>query len=159
MTERLARAAALRPWRTVIAWLIAIVVALGLVGGLLGGHLTTEGNVTNNPESIQAKNLVDARFPANNFSTELIVVRSERLTVDQPAFKTRLAKLIALGRATGSIAHLDPQRVSQDRHAVMLPIRIVPNEDDHVGKVIDVVKQQNGVRILAQLFSQNATAF
>jgi uncharacterized membrane protein YdfJ with MMPL/SSD domain len=145
MTERLARAAALRPWRTVIVWAIAIVVALVAVGGLLPGHLTTEGNVTNNPESIQAKNVVDDHFPADNFATEIVVVRSEQLTVDQPAFKARLAQLIALGRATGSIAQLDTPRASQDDHAVMLPIRLVPDENDHVGKVIDVVKDQNGV--------------
>jgi RND superfamily putative drug exporter len=145
MTERLARAAALRPWRTVGAWGAAIVVAVVLVGSLLGGSLTTEGQVTNNPDSTQAKNLVDKHFPSTDFKTELIVVRSERLTVHDPAFQARLARLIALGRATGSVAQLGKQQPSHDGHAVLIPIRLVPNEDDHVGKVIDLVKAQNGV--------------
>jgi hypothetical protein len=46
MTERLARACAAHPWRTISIWLLAIV--LGVVGAGAGlGDLTTEGEVTN----------------------------------------------------------------------------------------------------------------
>jgi len=145
MTERLARAAARRPWRTVGAWGAAIVVAVLLVGSLLGGSLTTKGEVTSNPESIQASTLVDSHFPPTDFTTELVVVRSERLTSDEPAFKARLARLTALGRATGAVAQVDTPQTSPDGHAVMLPIRLVPDEEDHVGALIDVVEAQNGV--------------
>ena len=57
VTERLARASSLHPWRVLLGWLGAIVVALGLAVTLLPGNLTTEGHVTNNPESAQAERI------------------------------------------------------------------------------------------------------
>jgi len=54
VTERLARASSRHPWRTVLAWVGAIVVALVLAVTLLPGNLTTNGHVTGNPQSKQA---------------------------------------------------------------------------------------------------------
>ena len=53
VTERLARASSRHPWRVLLGWLGAIVVALGLAVTLLPGNLTTEGHVTDNPESVR----------------------------------------------------------------------------------------------------------
>jgi RND superfamily putative drug exporter len=145
LTERLARAAALRPWRTIAAWVVAIVVAFVLVGGLMSGRLTTEGEVTNNPQSLRAKDVIDQHFPTGDFSTELIVVRSDTATVGDRVFRARLARLRALGLQSGAIAGTGPRQISQDRHAVMIPIRLVAPEDDHVKDLIDVVKEENGV--------------
>ena len=103
MTRRLARACAAHPWRTMAVWLVAIV--LGVAGAAAGlGSLTTEGAVTNHPDSIRAKNLIEQRLPALRTPTELVVVRSERLTVDQPGFRTELARRAATeaGRAGGA---------------------------------------------------------
>ena len=49
LTERLARASSRHPWRVLLGWLGAIVLALGLAVTLLPGNLTTNGHVTNNP--------------------------------------------------------------------------------------------------------------
>ena len=57
MTQRLALACARHPWLTVGAWISAIVVALLLVSTLLSGNLTSEGKVTNNPESLRGYDL------------------------------------------------------------------------------------------------------
>ena len=84
MTEKLARAAAAHPWRTVTAWLVAIVAAVVLIGGLLGDRLTSEGRVTNNPESLRGYDLIERHFPPRDFSTELVVVRSERRNHHRP---------------------------------------------------------------------------
>ena len=151
MTERLAYASARHPWRTIAAWLVAIVVAVFLVGALLGDSLTTEGQVTNNPESIQGYDAIDEHFPRRDLTTELVVVRSETLTVNDPAFRRKVAELIALGRRTGSIAHArsyltsgDRSLVSPDRHATLIPIRLKDPEDENVDAVIDVVRERNG---------------
>ena len=53
-TERLARASARHPWRTISAWVAVSVAAVVAIVGLLGGSLTTEGAPTNNPESERA---------------------------------------------------------------------------------------------------------
>ena len=65
------------PWRTIAVWGVVAALALGAIGALLGGALTTEGRPTNNPESERA---VDARaqaFPGGSRATEAIVVRSQ----------------------------------------------------------------------------------
>ncbi len=149
MTERLARTSALHPWRTIAAWIAAIVVGVVAVAALLGNGLTTEGEVTNNADSIQANRLIDERFPRQDFATELIVIRSERLTYDDPAFRARLAKLSEASLATKSIAQAqtpldDPSLVSRDRHAVLIRIELVGPEEDHVEPLIDLVRAEDG---------------
>jgi MMPL family len=59
---------------------------LGLVaaGGLRGSALTDTGAVTNNPESGQAKELIDARLPGRTKVDEVLIVRSERRSGDRP---------------------------------------------------------------------------
>src|SRR5262245_39836328 len=102
MTERLARACAAHPWRTICVWLVAIV--LGGVGAAAGlGDLTTEGEVTNNPDSIQAKHLIEQRLPARRAPTEMVIVRSASLTVDQPAFRAEVGRLARIARSTGEV--------------------------------------------------------
>src|SRR5918992_1742848 len=146
LTERLARVCAGRPWRTLAAWLLAVVLAVVAVGAFLGGALSTEARVTNDPESLRAYDLVEERFPERSRSetTELIVIRSDRLTFDDPAFQTKLEELVEIGRGTGSIAGAgnpleDERLISPDRHAVLIPIRLEGDPDDSVGALIEAV--------------------
>jgi len=82
LTERLARASSRHPRRTLLAWLGAIVVALALAVLFLPGNLTTNGHVTGNPQSKQAEDLFNQRFPPDRHGVdELIVVRSASNTV------------------------------------------------------------------------------
>ena len=82
MTQTLARACAAHPWRTIGAWLLAI--AIGAVCAAAGlGDLTTEGQLTNNPDSVRAKDLIEQRLPDRRTATELVVVRSNQFTVDR----------------------------------------------------------------------------
>ena len=83
-TERLARACAGHPKRTVGAWLVAMVVSFVVIALLLGDALTSEGDVTSNPESKQAEALIHAGFPPVSTPSEIVVVQSDRYTVDQP---------------------------------------------------------------------------
>jgi RND superfamily putative drug exporter len=150
MTRRLARACAAHPWRTLAVWLVAIV--LGVAGAAAGlGDLTTEGEVTNNPESLRAKNLMEQRLPELRTPTELIVVRSDRLTADQPAFRAQLVRLAAIGRSTGELAGpvsadllRDPRLVSADRHAVLIPIRLRDESENGVKKLDAAVRAADG---------------
>jgi len=88
LTERLARASSRHPWRVLLGWLAAIVLALGLAVTLLPGNLTTNGHVTNNPESAQAERIFYRDFPPDRRGVdELIVVRSATRTVADPAFR------------------------------------------------------------------------
>jgi uncharacterized membrane protein YdfJ with MMPL/SSD domain len=77
-TEGLARACAVHPKRTLAAWLVAVLVSFVLIALLLGNALTSEGDVTSNPESKQASSLIHENFPPEPTASEIVVVRSDR---------------------------------------------------------------------------------
>ena len=60
------------------------VLGIVLTGGLLSSALTSDSGVTSNPESLQAQDLIDERLPGSDALDELVIVRSERLTVATP---------------------------------------------------------------------------
>jgi RND superfamily putative drug exporter len=141
VTERLGRAASRHPWRTVGAWVGAIVVAIGLSAALLPGNLTTNGHVTGSPESARAERLFFDRFPPDkNGVDELVVVRSETLTARQPAFKRFGARLLAQARATGVVHRSRVLAVSQDDHAVLIGIQRKADVDP----LLPLVEHANG---------------
>ncbi len=148
VTERLARASSRHPWRAFGAWLGAIVVALAFAVVFLPGNLTTTGHVTGNPESKQAEDLFQERFPPDRHVVdELIVVRSPTRTVDDPAFKAFVSRLVAQGEATRVVAHAstyydshDPSQVSGDRHATLITVQ----RQADVDRLLSVVEKDDG---------------
>ena len=92
-TEGLARACAVHPKRTVAAWLVAVLVSFVVIALLLGDALTSDGDVTSNPESKQAEALIHESFPPEPTPSEIVVVRSDRYTVDEPAFQAKVRTL------------------------------------------------------------------
>jgi putative drug exporter of the RND superfamily len=151
VTERLARACSRHPWRTIGAWIVALVVALTCIALLLPGNLTSEGGAAGNPQFRQAERIENSSFPFNprlNFS-DMVLIRSGSYTVDQPAFRAFVGELGRQADATGKIhdAQLyyqthDPTLVSQDRHALMVPLNIYDTSD--VKPIEDVVNRNNG---------------
>jgi uncharacterized membrane protein YdfJ with MMPL/SSD domain len=141
VTERLARWSSRHPWRAFGAWLGAIVVALAFSVLFLPGNLTTTGHVTGNPESKQAEDVFDQRFPPDPRAVdELIVVRSPTRTVNDPAFRAFVRKLEAQGEATGVVARASSVQVSKDRHALL--IGVLRKAD--VDPLLSVVEQNDG---------------
>ena len=150
MTERLARACSRHPWRTIGAWVVALVLAFACIAVLLPGNLTSEGGAAGNPEFRQAERTEATSFPFNprlNFS-DLILISSSRYTVDQPAFRSFVGALGRQAEATRKIhdAQLyyqthDRTLVSRDRHALMVPINIFDTGD--VKPIDDVVRRYN----------------
>jgi RND superfamily putative drug exporter len=148
VTERLARVSSHHPWRVVAAWIAAIVAALALVALFLPGNLTTNGHVTGHPESARAENLFYRSFPPDrNTFDELVVVRSQRHTVDQPAFKRFVGGLLEQGAATHVVAHEvdyyatgDRSLVSADRHATLIGIE----RDADVDPLLPIVDRNDG---------------
>src|SRR5436190_2181111 len=98
--ETLARASSRHPWRTLALWFVAI-LALGYTSSvLLGGVLSQDFNFTNKPESVKAQEVLDTAFKTNNEKdTELVIVHSDGLTTDDPAFRDAVnavtAKIVA----------------------------------------------------------------
>lgn len=159
--ERLARASARHRWPTIGLWLGVLTVAVVLAGALLGGGLTTELTLTNNPESVRADNLLDERLGnANTTIGEIAVVRSETLTVDDPAYRTYVeqltADLLTLGNeviagATNYYRSGDESLVSADRRTTLIPLTVpddAKDQIDQVHRVIDRVNQSGAFHAL-----------
>jgi uncharacterized membrane protein YdfJ with MMPL/SSD domain len=149
MTERLARASAAHPWRTIVLWLVAIVVAIGLVATLLGGNLTSEGQVTNNPESLRASDLVHDAFDHRDTTTELVVVRNERVLTSEPAFRSEVERLLRTldesGAAERAVSPYEGEGlISEDGHAVLVPVQLRTPEDTTVEDLVSAVEEANG---------------
>ena len=147
-TEGLARACAGHPKRTLAAWLAAVLVSFVVIALLLGDALTTEGDVTSNPDSKQAEALIHAGFPPAPTPSEIVIVRSDRYTVDDPAFQAKVQTLGERGQALGVVAEAqsyyasdDQSLVSKDRHATMLPLVM---RGDEVAPLVDLVKSEDG---------------
>jgi putative drug exporter of the RND superfamily len=151
LTARLAVLCAHHAWRTVTVWIGAIVVALVLAGAVLGDNLTSEGNVTNDADSLRANDLQSERFPQQEGFDELVIVRSETLRVDDDRFRASVTELAEAVRATGatdsvrtSYTNGDRGLVSPDRHAAMVAISLAEPGEDHVEPVMEVVERFDG---------------
>ena len=134
--RRLAEFATRRPGRVLAVWGVVVLVSLGLTGTLLGSGLTSDSSLTNHPESATAQDLIDARLPGRAVD-EVIVVRSERSVVSDPAFAARVRALVAQARRSGGVeqisSYLDPGGeilVSADRHATLLPVVVAHPQED-----------------------------
>jgi RND superfamily putative drug exporter len=128
-----ARASAKRPWQVVIAWVVALVIAMGLTVSLLGDALTTDFSFTDNPESEQAQTLIQ-ELRGDTTIPELVIVTSESSTVQDPAYVAYVTELQAtlselIGEpdtnviAVGSyLTQSGP--VSEDGQTALLPVII-----------------------------------
>jgi putative drug exporter of the RND superfamily len=151
VTERLARACAAHPWRAIVSWIVAVVLAAA-AAALVMGDLTTEGHPTNNPESERAAEAIGRAFPVrtpNATVTDVVIVRSEQRTVDEPGFHAFVATVLKDVRATGVVggaqdyyATRDASLVSADRHALLVPIFVT--DTDSAGKVVEAVQHRDG---------------
>jgi putative drug exporter of the RND superfamily len=148
--ESLAGAAARRPRRTVGLWLLAVAVAVGLIATLLPSALTTEGEVTSNPESEQAYALIDERLPQEDETVnELVVVHSAQRDVYEPVFEAKVREVRRQIEELGTTENIQdyleaPDLVSEDRHSAVLTLDLGPNAEDDIEDIIAVVRAAAG---------------
>jgi len=142
VTERLARASSRHPWRTLSAWLVAIVLGLASSALFLPGNLTTQGHSTGNPASAQAERIFSERFPPDrNGVDELIVVSSaSRQVKTDSAYQAFVRNLIAQAKATGVVHRIVPAGISSDGHAVLLAVQRRADVD----KLLTLVEREDG---------------
>ena len=149
LTEALARASAAHPKRTLGAWVIAVVVAIGLVATALHG-LSSSAHVVGTPQSTKAANLLAQAFPNEaraNAVSDVIVVRSDRYAVGTRAFHSFVSQLVAQVCGTGKVVSAESYLagsapVSRDRHATLVQLLIV--SDAGAKPVVQVVQHANG---------------
>jgi putative drug exporter of the RND superfamily len=136
--ESFARASSRHPWRTVVAWVVVLGGAIGLIaGGLFGDALTNAIDFTNEPEAKEAARLVEERLRGEEPDSELILVISETATVEDPVYAEYVGaiqqEVLALGddvvRSVGSYLTEDGP-VSESGRAVLLPVLMTSTDED-----------------------------
>ena len=142
MTRRLATAAARHPWRAIGAWIAAVIVSVVLMVFFLGDALTGEAEQLNNPESEQAYELMGERIPPSpEFSTDVVVIRSDRYQADDAEFTAKVDDVSERLRSTEGVLYVPSEPTASTEDAVLIEAGLV---DEEAGAdVIDVVEQSD----------------
>ena len=156
MTGKLARVCAQRPLITIGVWLVLIVIALAPIRALLPSATTTEFSLAGRYESERASAMLEDRLRGPKPLSELVIVQSQSLTVDDPEFRSQVesvhARIVALGPdlvLVGQHYYLDNDeiRVSPDRRTTLMNFILAGNfkeATENVGEVIHAVEEANG---------------
>ncbi len=156
MTGKLARVCAQRPLITIGIWLVLIVIALALIRALLPSATTTEFSLAGRYESERASSMLEERLRGPKPLSELVIVQSQSLTVDDPEFRSQVesvhARIVALGPDLvlgGQHNYLDNDeiRVSPDRRTTLMNFILAGDfkeATENVGELIHAVEEANG---------------
>jgi putative drug exporter of the RND superfamily len=149
--RRLAAISVARPRLVLAVWGAVALVGVLLIGGLLGSALSSEADVTSNPESKQARDLIDARLPERDALDELVIVRSDELTATSAAFRERVRTLAERLRASDSVesvsSYLDERGeglVSSDGRSTILPVVLAGEQEESIDEVVELVRRTDG---------------
>ena len=163
MTDALARISARRPWVTVGLWVIAVVVALVVTGQLLDSATTTELRLSSGFESEDTRLLLEERFPSTQQPREIVVIQSDTLTVDDPAFREKATEVFGAITGLGDDVitqgfHYfllpDPRLVSEDRKTTIMPFLLTGTLEEaarnaeEIFHAIDEVTADDGFHVL-----------
>ncbi|MCH8184535.1 MAG: MMPL family transporter [Chloroflexi bacterium] len=171
-TEALARSSARRPWLVVVLWMVTLAVSVALISTFLSDALTTQFVFTNDPESQRGFDLIEKLRGLPNSTNEVVIVRSEAMTVDDPAFRLAVEGVVsdlqALGPDVirqGTLVSFyqtgSPFLVSADRRATLVPFTMAGDFDDatdNIGQVVGVVTRADVEGDLEVLVTGQATA-
>ena len=180
MTEWLARISARKAIAVIAVWGVLVIAGgiladdagLGLNFGfvdVLDNATTTELTLGGGAESSRAEKLLEERLRGPKPNTEIVIVQSDSLTVDDPEFRERVQGLDGEFRALGAetvvntehyfipealLALLPPelralreQTVSADRKTTIMRLTLAGDFDEaleNIGPVLDVVHGANG---------------
>lgn len=154
LTEWLARFGTRRPWLVLALWAVFFLIG-GAFASHIGNVLTNEQDFTTEPESAKATRLLEERLRGPRAATEMVIVRSETRTVDDPQFRAFVTALLAkvrdlpdtVGSATSFYEANLPSLVSPDRHTTLLPVTLLGTYEDApdtVKPLTDLIREENG---------------
>jgi putative drug exporter of the RND superfamily len=136
---RLAVASARNPGMTVAAWIAAVIVSAALSALFLGDALSGEAEQLNDPESVQAYDLIEERLPPDpEFTSDLVLVRKvEPVSASVDEVATSIAA--QLGREPGVLHVEEPQGTEQ---AVVIPVGLA--DEQAAENVVELLDRLNG---------------
>ena len=156
LPESLASACSQRPWVVFGLWVVLGAVALLISTQLLDSATTTELRLSGSIESERARKLVEGRLGSPGSITEIVVIQSDALTVDDPAFQQKAASvsagLVALGPevVAGGLNYWltgDESLVSANRRTTIMPVNVAGDLEqaiENVEQVVHVTSEADG---------------
>src|SRR5215216_1441270 len=164
-TDGLARSSTRRPWLFVGVW-VALLIAAGIIAATAGLQLTTQVIALNDPESNQADDLLQASgLRGPRAAMETVIVQSETLTVDDPAFRQLVETVAAELRGHPDL--VVPQNVftyydvvqagnpaaenlvSEDRRTTIMPVTLAGTQDDGIQNAAEYMEVIEGIDVPA----------
>ncbi len=163
-TARLARASARRPWLVVAAWIVILALSLVAATGLGKALTAQEMSFLNQPESLRGDRLLKARLGTQQPEVETVVVHSDTLTADSPAFRSQVE---ALGRDLAALRGVVERAptpfqlealgrpeaqglISPDRHTILVPTTLTPaarSDDAALDRLLSVLREHRSPEI------------
>ena len=146
ITQRLARVAAVHPWRVVAAWGLILLASVVAIGGLIGTAFTSDGSITSNPDSIKADQVLAENFAQADRIEDAVVVYSVQLTSEDPEFREFVADLRSSIEGTGAAQTVrdpyaaDASGISEDGHAAVVTLVLGADPETGIVEVIDEVR-------------------
>ena len=169
MTEFLARVSSRKPLLTIALWLLVVLIGGVLSGSLLESGTTTEFRMGGGAESVRAARLLEDRLRGPEPITETVIVQSESLTVDAPAFRERVETLydeiISLGGDQVTLGRHYYQLnnealVSPDRTTTLMPLVLTGDLEEaerNVEHVLEIVEEADAASEFRVLIVGTAT--
>ena len=145
------------------------VIAGGLGSSLLDSATTTELRLTSGADSQRAADMLESRLRGPQPVTEIVVVQSETLTVDDPAFRHKVETvfddIFALGSDTVAAGRNyyqenDESLVSEDRKTTIMQLVLtgrLKDAEKNVGNILDIVEDADAADDFRVLMSGTAS--
>ncbi|MDE2939057.1 MAG: MMPL family transporter [Chloroflexota bacterium] len=93
MTQYLAAISARRPIIVIVIWVLLLLASAGVVDRLLPSATTTDFKLADRYESQQAAKVLEEGLRGPAKSPEIVILRSDSLTVEDPAFRAKVEQL------------------------------------------------------------------
>lgn len=143
--QRLARTAAVHPWRVVSVWGLILAASIVAIGTLIGSAFTADGSITTNPDSMKAGQVVAENFSQADRTDDAIVIQSPQLTSDDPEFRTFVDDLRASVASTDAADTVrdpyadDGYGISQDGHPAVVALVLGHDAETGIAQIIEQV--------------------
>src|SRR4051794_4972005 len=102
ITQRLARTAAVHPWRVVVAWGLVLIASMVAIATLIGSAFTSDGSITSTPDSMRAERVIADNFSQADRIDDAVVIHSADLRTDAPRFRAFVGDVRSSIEATGA---------------------------------------------------------
>jgi RND superfamily putative drug exporter len=149
ITRRLARVAAVHPWRVVAAWGLVLLASVAAIGTLFGSAFTSDASLTTSPDSMKAEQVIAENFSQGDRIDEAVIIHSGELEADSRSFREFVADLRSSIEDTGAAQTVrdpyaaDRPAISQDNHAAVITLVLGHDAETGIVRVLDEISAAN----------------